>query len=73
MRLGDERHAPASIPLGKRPGTHCRKGWVGPRAVLDGYGKSRPHGGLDPWTAQLVTRPNTDYAVPAYRTGRSQL
>ena len=24
------------------PGTHCTGGWVGPRAGLDGCGKSRP-------------------------------
>ena len=27
----------------KRPGTHCIGGWMGPRAGLDGCGKSRPH------------------------------
>ena len=27
----------------ERPGTHCIGGWVGPRARLDGYGKSRLH------------------------------
>jgi hypothetical protein len=27
----------------ERPGTHCSGGWVGPRAVLDGCGKSRHH------------------------------
>jgi hypothetical protein len=26
-----------------RPGTHCTGGWVGPRAGLDIYEKSRPH------------------------------
>jgi hypothetical protein len=25
------------------PGTHCIGGWVDPRVVLDGFGKSRPH------------------------------
>jgi len=25
------------------PGTHCKGGWVGPRADLDRCGKSRPH------------------------------
>jgi len=29
--------------LQERPGTHCVGGWVGPRVVLDGCGKSRPH------------------------------
>ena len=27
----------------ERPGTNCTGGWVGPRAGLDGCGKSRPH------------------------------
>ena len=29
-------------PAGKRPGTPCTGGWVGPRAGLYGYRKSRP-------------------------------
>ena len=28
--------------LRKRTGTHCIRGWVGPRTVLDWCGKSRP-------------------------------
>ena len=32
----------AALPLGKRPGTHCIGGWVGPRAGQDGCEKSRP-------------------------------
>jgi hypothetical protein len=32
----------------ERPGTHCKEGWVGPRAGLDGCGKSRPHGNSIP-------------------------
>jgi len=40
--VGGQRHAPADLPPGK-PGTHCIGGWVGPRAGLDGCGKSRPH------------------------------
>jgi hypothetical protein len=43
MGLGNQRHAPAALPPGERPGTHCTGGWVGPRAGLDGCGKSRPH------------------------------
>jgi hypothetical protein len=30
------------------PGTHCTGGWVGPRASLDVYEKSRPHWDLIP-------------------------
>jgi hypothetical protein len=50
MVVGGQRHAPADPPPppppGKRPGTHFIEGWVGPRAGLDGYGKSRPHTGI---------------------------
>jgi hypothetical protein len=28
----------------ERPGTHCSGGWLGPRAGLDRWEKSRPHG-----------------------------
>jgi hypothetical protein len=27
----------------KRPGPHCKGGWVGPRVGMDEYGKYRPH------------------------------
>ena len=43
MGVGGQLHAPAALPPGKRPGTHCIGGWVGPRAGLDECGKSRPH------------------------------
>ena len=43
MGVGGQRHAPAALPPGKRPSTHCTGGWVGPRAGLDGCEKSRPH------------------------------
>ena len=38
-----QRHAPAALPQGKRPRTHCIGGWAGPRAGLDACGKSRPY------------------------------
>ena len=34
--VGGQIHAPAALPPGRRPGTHCIGGWVGPRAGLDG-------------------------------------
>jgi hypothetical protein len=43
LTLGGQRHAPAALPSGKRPGTLCIGGWVGPRSVMNGCGKSRPH------------------------------
>jgi len=63
--LGRQRHAPAALPSGKRPGTHYLGGWVGPRAGLDGCGKSRHPPGFDPWTVQPLASCYTDYAVPA--------
>ena len=42
-RVRGQRHALAALyPRGK-PGTHCTGDWVGPRAGLDRYGKSRPN------------------------------
>jgi hypothetical protein len=54
MRVGGQRHAPAALPRGNRPGTHCIGGWVGPMAGLDGYGKSRPLPEIDPRIFQPV-------------------
>ena len=42
MSVGGQRHAPAALPPGKKPGTHCTAGCVGPRAGPNGCGKSRP-------------------------------
>jgi len=50
--LGGQRHAPAALPPGKRPGTHCIGGWMGPRAGLNGCGKFRPPPEFDPRTVQ---------------------
>ena len=34
--VGGQGQAPAALSPGKRPGTHCKEGWVGPRTSLDG-------------------------------------
>ena len=57
---GGQHHAPAALPLGERPVTRCIGSWVGPRAGLDGYGKSRPPPGFDPRTVQSVASRYTD-------------
>ena len=44
----------------ERPGTHCIGGWGGPRAGLDGTGKSRPPLASDPRTVQPVASRYTD-------------
>ena len=54
-----------SLNLRERPCTHCIGGWVGPRAGLDGCGKSRPQPGFDPRTVQPVASCYTDCAIPA--------
>jgi len=49
----------------ERPCTHCIGGWVGPRAGMDGCGKSRPQPGFEPQTVQPVASRYTDWAIPA--------
>jgi hypothetical protein len=45
---------------------------VGPRAGLDGCGKSRPPSGIDPRTFEPVSSRYTDYAIPApYSSGQA--
>ena len=41
MVVDGQRHDPAALTPRKMPGTRCIEGWVGPRAGLDGCGKSR--------------------------------
>jgi hypothetical protein len=65
MVVGDQRHAPAALPPGKRPSTHCTGGWVGPRTGLDRCWKSRPPPGFDPQTVHPVASRYTDWAIPA--------
>jgi hypothetical protein len=44
MRVGGQLHAPTALLSGKRPGTHCIGGWVGPRAGLDATENLTPTG-----------------------------
>jgi hypothetical protein len=43
FNLGVRCHAPAALTPGRKRGTHRVGGWVGPRAGLDGSGKSHPY------------------------------
>jgi len=52
MGVGGQPHAPAV--------TRCTEGWVGLRAGLDWYGKSRPPPGFDPRTVKPVASRYTD-------------
>ena len=58
--VGGQRDAPAALPPGNRPDTHCIGGWVGPGTVLNGCGKTRPPPGFDPRTVQSVASRYTD-------------
>jgi hypothetical protein len=50
MGVGIQIHALAALPPGKRPGTLCTGGQLGPRDGLDGWGKSRPSGIRSPYS-----------------------
>ena len=56
--------APATLPMGKGPGTHCTGGWVGFGTGMDCYGKCIPPPGFEARTVQPVARSYTDYAIP---------
>ena len=60
MGVGGQHHAPAALRPGERRGTHFTGGWVGPRAGLDGCGKSRSPPEFDPRTVQPVASRYTD-------------
>jgi hypothetical protein len=53
MGLSGQHHAPAGLLSGNRPDTYFVGGWVGPRAGLDGCGKTRPHGDSIPGPSGL--------------------
>jgi hypothetical protein len=65
MGVGGQLHAPSALPPGKRHGTHCTGGWVGPSAGLDECGKSRPHRNSIPGPSSPSRY--TDCAIAALR------
>ena len=69
MGVGGQRHAPATLPPGKRPGTCCTWGWMPPppQGRYGGEQRISPSPGLDPRTVQPVAKRYTDYAIPAYQ------
>jgi hypothetical protein len=56
MRVGGQRHAPAVLPLGKRPGTHCIGGWVGLGPVWTGAENLAPTGIRSPDHPAVASR-----------------
>jgi hypothetical protein len=57
--MGGQRHAPAALPPGKRPGTQCIGGWVGPVPVCMGAENLTPPG-FDPPTVNPIVSRYTD-------------
>ena len=53
---------PRSLSPWERPGTHCIRGWVGPRAGLDGR-KISSQPGFDPRTVHPAASLYTDWAT----------
>ena len=66
MGVGGQRHVPGALTPAQWPGTRCIGGWVGPRAGMDGWGKSRPPPGFDPRTVHPVASRYTDWDIPAH-------
>ena len=60
-KVGGQRHAPAALPSGKRSGTHCTWGWVGPMAVLNGCGNLA----LSRIRSTDLPAPYSNWAIPA--------
>jgi hypothetical protein len=73
--VGGQRHAPATLPPGKRIATYCTVICVGSRSSRDRCGKTLPlppPPGFDPRTVQPITSRDTDYATPSHNTGYKQ-
>jgi len=65
MGVGGQCHAPAALPMGKRPSTHCAGGWVVSRASLDRCRLARTPPQFDPYTVQPIASRYTNCTVLA--------
>ena len=63
---GSQHHASAASTMGKRRGTHCTGGWVGPRGSLDERGKIWPSPGLNSRTVQPLVSDYIDCGILAH-------
>jgi hypothetical protein len=61
MRVDGQRHAPSALPPAKTSGNRRTGAWVGPRARLEVWGKSRPPLGFDPPIVQPVAIYSSHY------------
>jgi hypothetical protein len=60
MGFGGQRHAPAALLPGKRPGTHFTEGCVGPTTSAENLSRTR--------SVQPVATRYAECAVPAHTT-----
>ena len=61
-----QRHAPAALTPGIKPGTHIKGGWVGPRNGVGVCRKSRPPTGIRSPDRPAGRSRYTDWAIPAH-------
>jgi hypothetical protein len=66
MEVGGQGHTPANLPPGKNSGTHCIGGWLGPKAGLNGCGKSRLHRDSIPGAVQPVASQKKNLFFPTH-------
>ena len=63
--VGGQRHTPAALPPGKRPGAHLYRRLGGPQGLSGLLRKISPSPGFDSGTVQPVAGRCTDYIIPA--------
>jgi hypothetical protein len=66
LEMGGQRHAPATLTQGNRPGTHCIRGRGGPQGGSGRVRKISHPRGFDPRTVQPIAIRYTDNVVPAH-------
>jgi hypothetical protein len=67
MWVGGQRHASTALLPGKKPGTCCTGGLVGPQDRSGRVRKISPPAEFDPRTVQAVASRYNDYAIPAHK------
>jgi hypothetical protein len=65
MRMGGQRHAPADLRPGKRPGTPLYMRMDEPHGQSGWLRETSPQPGFDGRTVQLVVSGYTDCALPS--------
>jgi len=66
MGVGGHYHAPATLPPGKKTGTHCTDGKVGPQGQSGWVWKISPSPSFHPWTVQPIVSRDICFSLPLY-------